>query len=115
VRTSEHVKITTANYLPDHLLVDPAYADLGFIVAVAAASEAHTFVSGQTSSNSSYPIILGSNFQFDFRDHPILGTIGAFSQYCRGLPGPKPAIGLSRWAIDHARGHLIINRNTIEA
>ena len=51
VRISKHVEITTADYLTDDYLAAPSYADLGFIVAVAAASGAHTFVSGQTSSN----------------------------------------------------------------
>ncbi|KAK0648404.1 hypothetical protein B0T16DRAFT_408144 [Cercophora newfieldiana] len=103
VRRAKHLELTTADYLTDDLLAVPAYADLGFIAAVAAASGAHTFLSGQSTR---YPIILGDGFQFDFREHPTLGTIGAFSQYGTTQRENKPTPDMCRLAIEHARGDL---------
>jgi hypothetical protein len=77
-------------YLTDDLLADLAYADIAFIIATAAASRVHIFTTGGQDSNQSlYPIIMGNGFmgngfQVDFRQHPTLGTIGAFPRYGNG-------------------------------
>jgi len=74
-RVSEHVEVTTADYLTDDLLAVPAYVDVGFIVAAAAAAGAHTFqlATSRDSNQSLYPIIMGGGFQFDFRQHSTRG------------------------------------------
>jgi hypothetical protein len=74
----DDLQITAADYLPDDILAVPAYADLGFLVAVPAAAGTYSF---KTDSQSVYPIIIGDGFQFDFRQHPQLGMLGAFSRY----------------------------------
>jgi hypothetical protein len=74
----DDLEITAADYLPDDILAVPAYADLGFIVAVTAAAGAYSFKIG---SQFAYPVIIGDGFQFDFRQHPALGIVGAFSKY----------------------------------
>ncbi|KAK0673204.1 hypothetical protein QBC41DRAFT_266937 [Cercophora samala] len=74
------VETTMADYLPADLVAVPAYAEIGFLIATAAAGGAHSLIfTGSESSH--YPIIIGDGFQFDFRQHPVLGTVGVFSQY----------------------------------
>ncbi|KAH8162457.1 hypothetical protein CIB48_g5775 [Xylaria polymorpha] len=72
------VKMIIADYLPDDLLAVPAYAQVGFIVAAAAAAGAYSW---KTDKQSEYPTILGRSFQFEFRPHQTLGMIGAFAKY----------------------------------
>jgi len=102
----DDLKITPADYLPDDILAVPAYADLGFIVAVTAASGAYSFKIG---SQSAYPIIIGDGFQFDFRQHPTLGIVGAFSNYGQEIqstdyPPPSEIV----LALRHSRGDIDI-------
>ncbi|KAK1496384.1 hypothetical protein CCUS01_02730 [Colletotrichum cuscutae] len=74
----DHLQSVTANYLPDNLIVAPAYGQVGAIIAAAAATGAHIKMTGD---NWLYPVIFGRQFQFNFRQHTTLGTIGAYSQY----------------------------------
>ncbi|KAI3549188.1 hypothetical protein CABS01_08393 [Colletotrichum abscissum] len=71
----------TADYLPSDMVAAPAYAQIGVIVTAAATTRG--WVKWPDDPSSKYPVILGHGFQFDFRQHPILGTIGAYSQYSR--------------------------------
>lgn len=73
---SFNVKTTLMEYLPADLLAAPAYGQVAFIIATAAAAGAQTI---RTDGQSPYPVIVGKNFQFDFRQHPTLGVVGAFS------------------------------------
>jgi hypothetical protein len=66
-------------------------------------------------AESQYPIIIGDDFQFDFRQHPTLGTIGAFSKYGRSLASSckvretvsqPPSIEKLQFAIEHSRGEV---------
>ncbi|KAK4172780.1 hypothetical protein QBC36DRAFT_246864 [Triangularia setosa] len=78
------VETTLADYLPSDLLAVPAYAEVGFLTAVAASVGAHSLIAtSEASVHSAYPIIIGNGFQFDFRQHPLLGTVGVLSQYGR--------------------------------
>jgi hypothetical protein len=72
------LQTTLCDYLPDDLQAAPAYAEVGCIVAMAAVAGALSF---KPDPQSAYPIIVGPGFQFDFRQHPTLGTVGAFSRY----------------------------------
>ncbi|KAF6802274.1 hypothetical protein CSOJ01_11690 [Colletotrichum sojae] len=93
---------TVADYLPDDLIAAPAYAQFGVIIASAAAAGARfQYIEGE----ARYPIILGRDFQFEFRQHPILGTFGAYSQHLMldskpGVPEPEELL----MAMEHARG-----------
>jgi hypothetical protein len=102
----DDLEITAADYLPDDILAVPAYADLGFIVAVTAAAGAHSF---KINPQSVYPVIIGNGFQFDFRQHPTLGNVGAFSKYGQeneSMASPtSPEIVL---ALRHSRGDIDI-------
>ncbi|UQC84425.1 uncharacterized protein CLUP02_09922 [Colletotrichum lupini] len=71
-----HLQLVTADYLPDDLIAAPAYGQVGAIIAAAAATGAQVKM---TDDKSLYPVILGRQFQFDFRQHPTLGTIGAYA------------------------------------
>ncbi|VBB80278.1 Putative protein of unknown function [Podospora comata] len=74
------VETTMADYLPADLVAAPAYAEIGFLIAAAAASGAHSMIfTGSESSH--YPVIIGDSFQLDFRQHPVLGIVGVFSQH----------------------------------
>ncbi|KXH38906.1 hypothetical protein CSIM01_06043 [Colletotrichum simmondsii] len=73
-----HLQLVTADYLPDDLIAAPAYGQVGAIIAAAAATGAQVKM---TDDKSLYPVILGRQFQFDFRQHPTLGTIGAYAQF----------------------------------
>ncbi|KAF4856913.1 hypothetical protein CGCSCA4_v000046 [Colletotrichum siamense] len=74
------LRSVTADYLPDDIVAAPAYAELGIIVSLLAT----TGVSfGAVDETSKYPTIVGRGFQFDFRQHPILGVVGAYSRHER--------------------------------
>ncbi len=97
---------TAADYLPSDSLAVPAYGEVGFMVAMAAAAGAYSW---NFNSQSPYPVIVGEDFQFDFRQHPTLGTVGVFSRY---LPKAENNLPCSRKdlakAIQHARGEIDI-------
>ncbi|KAK2729066.1 hypothetical protein CKAH01_10505 [Colletotrichum kahawae] len=76
-----------ADYLPDDLPAAPAYAQVGVIVAAATSAG---FRSSKIGTQSSYPTIIGPGFQVDFREHPILGTIGVYSRFQERMKHPKP-------------------------
>lgn len=80
-----------AGYLPDDLVAVPAYGQVKIIVAAAAAAGARI---KHTDDSSPYPVLIGRNFQFDFRQHPVLGMVGAYSCYTRKRPR-----ALGRWEI----------------
>ncbi|KAL0776744.1 hypothetical protein CaCOL14_006262 [Colletotrichum acutatum] len=69
----------TADYLPDDFIAVPASAEVGAIVVITAAAG----VQRLDVDTDLYPVIIGCNFQFDFRQHPVLGVIGAFSEHRR--------------------------------
>ncbi|RWA11999.1 hypothetical protein EKO27_g3115 [Xylaria grammica] len=71
------LKETTADYLPDDILTAPAYGEVGFIVAAAAAAGAHSW---KVDEQWVYPTVVSRRFQFEFRPHQTLGVIGAFVQ-----------------------------------
>ncbi|PMD31986.1 hypothetical protein L207DRAFT_376169, partial [Hyaloscypha variabilis F] len=100
----DDLQITAADYLPDDILAVPAYADLGFIVAVVAAAGAYSF---KTDSQSVYPVIIGDGFQFDFRQHPQLGMLGAFSRYGKTIGSIEtPSTDRLIRALRHSRGEI---------
>jgi len=102
----DDLQITAADYLPDDILAVPAYADLGFIVAVVAAAGAYSF---KTDSQSVYPVIIGDGFQFDFRQHPQLGMLGAFSRYGKTIGSIEtPSTDQIIRALRHSRGEIEI-------
>ncbi|KAI0416772.1 hypothetical protein F5X98DRAFT_375420 [Xylaria grammica] len=72
------LKEITADYLPDDLLAAPAYGEIGFIVAAAAAAGAHSW---KVDEQWVYPTVVSRRFQFEFRLHQTLGMIGAFVQW----------------------------------
>ncbi|KAK3998286.1 hypothetical protein QBC44DRAFT_1586 [Cladorrhinum sp. PSN332] len=115
------VEITMADHLPGDLLAVPAYAEVGFIVAAAAAAGMQSLtVSSEASQHPyKYPVIVGNGWQFDFRQHPTLGTIAAFSSYGTGTTqwrrrcGSPDCLGRKMCrkvaaAISHSRGHVAI-------
>ncbi|KAF4778850.1 hypothetical protein HER10_EVM0011469 [Colletotrichum scovillei] len=63
------------------LVAAPAYAQIGVIVT--AASTTPGWAKWPTDPSSNFPVIFGYGFQFDFRQHPILGVLGAYSQYSK--------------------------------
>lgn len=73
----DSVREVSADYLPDDLVAAPAYAEIGAIVAAAAISGVQKLDVDQ----QNYPILLGRGFQIDFRLHPALGVVGAYSRY----------------------------------
>ena len=72
---------TAADYLPDDLRAVPAYAEVGCIIGLAAAAGLSSI--REIGPQSPYPVIIGKGFQLDFRDHALLGSIGAFSMHGR--------------------------------
>ena len=97
---------TAADYLPSDSLAVPAYGEVGFIVAMAAAAGAYSW---SFNSQSPYPVIVGEDFQFDFRQHQTLGTVGVFSKYVPKVEENPPCSRkeLAK-AIQHARGEIDI-------
>ncbi|KAF4430693.1 hypothetical protein CGCFRS4_v013519 [Colletotrichum fructicola] len=63
------------------LVAAPASAQIGVIVT--AASTTQGGATWTLNKQSEYPVIFGHGFQFDFRQHPILGVLGAYWQYSK--------------------------------
>ena len=101
----ENIKKTAADYLPSDFLAVPAYGEVGFIVAMAAAAGAYSW---KFNSQSPYPVIIGEDFQFDFRQHPTLGTVGAFSRYVQRVVKNSISRKYLAKAIQHAGGKIDI-------
>ncbi|KAK1509396.1 uncharacterized protein CCOS01_15490 [Colletotrichum costaricense] len=96
----------TADYLPSDLVAAPAYAQIGVIVT--AASTTPGWAKWPTDPSSNFPVIFGYGFQFDFRQHPILGVLGAYSQYSKRQqdqddPRNIPGIFGLQWLYDKTR------------
>lgn len=72
---------TAADYLPDDLRAVPAYAEVGCIIGLAAAAGLSSI--REIGPQNPYPVVIGKGFQLDFRDHPLLGSIGVFSMHGR--------------------------------
>lgn len=102
----ENIAETAADYLPSDFLAVPAYGEVGFIVAMAAAAGAYSWKFGL---QPPHPVIIREDFQFDFRQHPTLGTVGAFSRYLqRPVKKPRYSRRYLAEAITHARGEIDI-------
>ena len=99
----KNIAETPADYLPSDLIAVPAYGEVGLIVAMAAAAGAYSW---KFNSQSPYPIIIGEDFQFDFRQHPTLGTVGAFSRYVQRVEKSSVSRKYLAKAIEHARGKI---------
>ncbi|KAK4232630.1 hypothetical protein QBC38DRAFT_463337 [Podospora fimiseda] len=91
VQDSELIETETtmADYLPSDLLAVPAYAEVAFIVTACAAAGIKSMTLSGDQSSVQYPVIVGDGWQFDFRQHPTLGTVAAFSQYGKSNPAWK--------------------------
>ncbi|ETS86952.1 hypothetical protein PFICI_00780 [Pestalotiopsis fici W106-1] len=74
----EDLEITATDHIPDELRSVYAYTDIRTMVALGAIAGASNL---EPESGSSYPILIGTETQIDFRQHPLLGTVVAFSQY----------------------------------
>lgn len=101
----DSVREVSADYLPDDLVAAPAYAEIGAIVAAAAISGIQKFDVDQ----QNYPILLGRGFQVDFRLHPALGVVGAYSRY--ETRGKQP----SSLVLEELRSAMRCGRGIIEA
>ncbi|KAI0521856.1 hypothetical protein F5B22DRAFT_594349 [Xylaria bambusicola] len=96
-----------ADYLPDDLLAVPAHGEVGFIVAAAAAAGAHSW---EPDKRSGYPAVLGERFQFEFRAHQTLGTVGAFVKFEHNDGSRRPlTLGQLRIALLQARADLEVS------
>ncbi|TIC97512.1 hypothetical protein CH35J_007525 [Colletotrichum higginsianum] len=73
------LRSAVADFLPDDLVAAPAYAQGGVVIAAAAAVGIQRWPF--TRGIPEQPVIIGRSFQFDFRQHPILGSIGSFSNH----------------------------------
>lgn len=77
-----------ANYLPDDLVAAPAYAQVGAVVVAAVMAGARKL----DVDEQQYPNLFGPDFQVDFRQHPGLGVVGAYSQYGGFKKQSKPLL-----------------------
>jgi hypothetical protein len=96
-------KTIIADYVPSDLIAVPAYAQVGLIVVTMAASGAKI----QADNQSRYPVITGSGYQFEFRQHPSLGVVGWFSDYQFRQRTPKaPSEEMLRYVMGQSRGYV---------
>ncbi|KAF6808252.1 hypothetical protein CSOJ01_07665 [Colletotrichum sojae] len=110
-RDFDRLRLVAADYLPDDLVAAPAYAEVGVILAAATTVGAQFW---NLDTTSRFPTIVGRGFQFDFRQHPILGVVGAYSRYEKkdySSKGPEPeeidvTLRFGRGLIDVAKGTL---------
>ncbi|KAI0436506.1 hypothetical protein F4803DRAFT_222370 [Xylaria telfairii] len=97
-----------ADYLPSDLLAVPAYGQVGFIVAAAAATGAYSW---QPDPLSRFPTVLSHTMQFEFRQHQTLGTVGAFVKYGDSSRVPsKPDAKQLMTAFLQSTGNVEISR-----
>lgn len=74
----EDLEITATDHIPDELRAVYAYTDIGTMVALGAVAGAKNL---EPEPGSSYPLLIGTEIQIEFRQHPVLGTVAAFSKY----------------------------------
>lgn len=74
----EDLELTATDHIPDELRAVYAYTDVRTMMALGAVAGASSM---EPEANSSYPILIGDRLQIDFRQHPVLGTVAAFSRY----------------------------------
>ncbi|KAF7536877.1 hypothetical protein G7054_g4145 [Neopestalotiopsis clavispora] len=74
----EDLEITATDHIPDELRAVYAYTDIGTMVALGVVAGAKNL---EPEPGSSYPILIGTEIQIEFRQHPVLGTVAAFSKY----------------------------------
>lgn len=72
------VEVTATDHIPDELRAVYAYTDVRTMIALGVVAGA---MSLEPEVGSSYPILIGADIQIDFRQHPVLGTVAAFSKY----------------------------------
>lgn len=99
------VREVAADYLPDDLVAAPAYAQIGAIVSAAATAGIQKLDVDQ----QNYPILLGQGFQVDFRQHPALGVVCAYSRYDKTSKRP------SLLNLDELRSTMRFGRGNINA
>ncbi|KAF7517330.1 hypothetical protein G7054_g13846 [Neopestalotiopsis clavispora] len=72
------LELTATDHIPDELRAVYAYTDVRTMIALGAVAKA---ISLEPEAGSSYPILVGDEIQIEFRQHPVLGTVAAFSNY----------------------------------
>ncbi|KAI3539155.1 hypothetical protein CSPX01_09054 [Colletotrichum filicis] len=95
----------TADYLPDDFIAVPASAEVGAITVLTAAAGVHRL----DVDTGLYPVIIGHGFQFDFRQHPVLGVVGAFSEHLHLRDRKnimKPSLEKISEAVMHSHGEV---------
>ncbi|KAI0141519.1 hypothetical protein BJ166DRAFT_105181 [Pestalotiopsis sp. NC0098] len=75
---NKDLQVTATDHIPDELRAVYAYTDVRTMIALGAVAEA---MSLEPEMGSSYPILIGAEIQIDFRPHPVLGVVAAFSKY----------------------------------
>ena len=101
-------KITTADYLPDDIIAVPAYVDVGFVVTASAMAGVSSI---QVDAVSQYPTVIGNGFQVDFRQHPSLGTVCAFSAYRGDRESPGKDVYFTKDTFGLRFNHVKRNMN----
>ncbi|KAF3012859.1 hypothetical protein E8E14_010867 [Neopestalotiopsis sp. 37M] len=74
----QDLEITATDHIPDELRAVYAYTDIRTMVTLGAIAGASNL---EPELGSSYPILIGTEIQIDFRQHPVLGMVAAFSRY----------------------------------
>ncbi|KAF5227005.1 hypothetical protein FAUST_12052 [Fusarium austroamericanum] len=97
-------KTVLADYLPGDLLAAPALVEVGLVFMFMAASDAPLRVLGADTRNPSF---IGSKSQFEIRQHPTLGAVGAFSSPISSEPwSEKISPKYLDVALDNTKGFL---------
>ncbi|KAI1298377.1 hypothetical protein F5Y03DRAFT_270452 [Xylaria venustula] len=97
-----------ADYLPSEFLAVPAYGQVGFIVAAAAAIGAYSW---KPDPLSRFPTVLSNTMQFEFRQNQTIGTVGAFVKYGYGSGVPRtPDAKQLMTALLQSEGNVEISR-----
>ncbi|KAF5570114.1 hypothetical protein FPANT_13816 [Fusarium pseudoanthophilum] len=99
---SDSRKEIATDYLPDDLVAAPAFAQVSVIFTTAACAGAIWVFDNE----SKFPILIGPGFQFDFRTHPVLGTVGAYSRYETRSRPKTPSISQLQTAMRNSSGEL---------
>ncbi|KAF4990912.1 hypothetical protein FDECE_14204 [Fusarium decemcellulare] len=97
------MKTTLADYLPGDLVAVPAPVEVRLVFLLMAMSNKSLRV---LEAGTRYPNLIGTESQFEIRQHPTLGSIGAFSSHGPTTSTWKPSKGGLELGLRHAEGAI---------
>ncbi|KAF6812229.1 hypothetical protein CPLU01_14933 [Colletotrichum plurivorum] len=107
------LRLVAADYLPEDLVAAARTTPTSAYAGAATTAGAQF---SNLDAASRFPTIFGRGFQFDFRQHPILGVVGAYSRYEKRDGGwDTPIVEELEVTLVLGRGVIDVERGTLPA